>query len=133
MSSSPSYAENRHVLDVRPAEEYRAGHLPGAVSIPLQELEQRIPELPRGGEIVAYCRGAYCVMAYEALDILRATDSLLGAWCALRYEEVFGLCRKDIDTVTGVVHVRRTRGRYWPPSQAPRWPTSWDALATQHR
>ena len=69
-----TYAENGHVtvLDVRPAEEYRAGHLPGAVSVPLQELEQRIPELPPDGEIVAYCRGAYCVMAYEALDILRS-------------------------------------------------------------
>ncbi|WP_334172652.1 ArsR/SmtB family transcription factor [Sinomonas sp.] len=60
------------VIDVRPADEYRAGHLPGALSVPLEELERRIPELPADGEIVAYCRGAYCVMAYEALDILRA-------------------------------------------------------------
>ena len=60
------------VLDVRPVEEYRAGHLPGAVSIPLEELESRLAELPRGTEVVAYCRGAYCVMAYDALDILRA-------------------------------------------------------------
>ncbi|MGY3567919.1 ArsR/SmtB family transcription factor [Sinomonas sp. RB5] len=60
------------VIDVRPADEYRAGHLPGALSVPLEELEQRIPELPADGELVAYCRGAYCVMAYEALDILRA-------------------------------------------------------------
>jgi rhodanese-related sulfurtransferase len=60
------------VIDVRPADEYRAGHLPGALSVPLEELEQRIPDLPADGELVAYCRGAYCVMAYEALDILRA-------------------------------------------------------------
>ncbi|SDB79739.1 Rhodanese-related sulfurtransferase [Raineyella antarctica] len=60
------------IIDVRPADEYRAAHLPDAVSIPLEELEQRISELPADGELVAYCRGAYCVMAYEALDILRA-------------------------------------------------------------
>ena len=69
-----AYAEDGRltVIDVRPADEYRAGHLPGAVSVPLEQLEQRIPELPADGELVAYCRGAYCVMAYEALDILRA-------------------------------------------------------------
>ncbi|GAB4100798.1 metalloregulator ArsR/SmtB family transcription factor [Sinomonas halotolerans] len=60
------------VLDVRPADEYRAGHVPGALSVPLEELEGRLAELPADGELVAYCRGAYCVMAYEALDILRA-------------------------------------------------------------
>lgn len=60
------------VLDVRPAEEFAAGHLPGALSIPLDELEARIGELPAGSEVVAYCRGAYCVMAYDAVDLLRA-------------------------------------------------------------
>lgn len=59
------------VLDVRPPEEYRAGHIPGAVSIPLEQLSERISELPAGREIVAYCRGAYCVLAYEAVDVLR--------------------------------------------------------------
>ncbi|HEX9121915.1 MAG TPA: metalloregulator ArsR/SmtB family transcription factor [Actinomycetota bacterium] len=59
------------VLDVRPQEEYEAGHIPGALSIPLPELEQRLGELPRDLEIVAYCRGPYCVLAPEALDILR--------------------------------------------------------------
>jgi rhodanese-related sulfurtransferase len=59
------------VLDVRPAEEYRAGHLPGALSIPVTELEARLGELPRGREVVAYCRGPYCVMAIEAVDLLR--------------------------------------------------------------
>jgi ArsR family transcriptional regulator len=61
------------VLDVRPAEEYAAGHIPGAVSIPVAELEQRLDELPMDVEIVAYCRGPYCVFAPEALTILRAS------------------------------------------------------------
>ncbi|WP_407792083.1 metalloregulator ArsR/SmtB family transcription factor (plasmid) [Streptomyces sp. L7] len=60
------------VLDVRPGEEYQAAHIPGAVSIPLDQLADRISELPKNTEIVAYCRGAYCVLAYEALDQLRA-------------------------------------------------------------
>jgi rhodanese-related sulfurtransferase len=59
------------VLDVRPAEEYRAGHLPGARSIPLSELKTRLGELPKNREIVAYCRGRYCVMAIEAVELLR--------------------------------------------------------------
>jgi rhodanese-related sulfurtransferase/DNA-binding transcriptional ArsR family regulator len=60
------------VIDVRPPEEYRAGHIPGAVSFPLGELERRLAELPRGKEIVAYCRGPYCVLAVEAVARLRA-------------------------------------------------------------
>lgn len=60
------------VLDVRPVEEYRAGHLDGAISIPLQQLKRRIAELPKGREVVAYCRGRYCVMAVEAVEYLRA-------------------------------------------------------------
>jgi rhodanese-related sulfurtransferase len=60
------------VLDVRPVEEYRAGHIPGAISMPVGELKARIKELPRGREVVAYCRGPYCVMAVEAVTILHA-------------------------------------------------------------
>ncbi|MBE7448166.1 MAG: metalloregulator ArsR/SmtB family transcription factor [Kofleriaceae bacterium] len=60
------------ILDVRPAEEYRAGHLPGARSIPVDELAARLHELPKRREIVAYCRGPYCVMAVEAVALLRA-------------------------------------------------------------
>jgi len=60
------------VLDVRPAEEHRAGHIPGAISIPLEELENRLCELPRDQEIVAYCRGPYCVLAIRAVELLRA-------------------------------------------------------------
>ena len=59
------------VLDVRPLEEYRAGHIPGAVSIPLKELEAHLFMLPRRREIVAYCRGPYCVLAAEAVKLLR--------------------------------------------------------------
>jgi rhodanese-related sulfurtransferase len=59
------------VLDVRPSEEYRAGHIPGAVSIPLGELKARFKELPRNREVVAYCRGPYCVFAVEAVELLR--------------------------------------------------------------
>jgi len=58
------------VLDVRPAEEYRAGHIPGAVSIPVGELADRIDELPEQTEIVVYCRGEYCVLAYDAVRLL---------------------------------------------------------------
>jgi rhodanese-related sulfurtransferase len=60
------------VLDVRPVEEYRAGHIPGAISIPLKELERHLSELPRDQEIVAYCRGPYCVLAVQAVEMLRA-------------------------------------------------------------
>jgi rhodanese-related sulfurtransferase len=60
------------VIDVRPREEYRVGHIPGALSIPLKELDTRLGELPARKEIVAYCRGPYCVMAYEAVARLRA-------------------------------------------------------------
>ena len=60
------------VLDVRPEEEFAAGHLPGALNIPLKKLEQHLEELPREQEVVAYCRGPYCVLAYEAVARLRA-------------------------------------------------------------
>ncbi|MHB9008396.1 MAG: ArsR/SmtB family transcription factor [Limisphaerales bacterium] len=59
------------VLDVRPVEEFRAGHLPRALSVPLEDLEARMKDLPRDREIVAYCRGPYCVMAVEAVARLR--------------------------------------------------------------
>src|SRR5438132_11308852 len=59
------------VVDVRPAEEYQAAHVAGAVSIPLAELEQRLRELPREREVVAYCRGPYCAFAPEAARTLR--------------------------------------------------------------
>ncbi len=60
------------VLDVRPADEYASGHIPGAISIPLTELERRLSEIPHEKEIVAYCRGPYCVFALQATGILRS-------------------------------------------------------------
>ncbi len=63
--------DNIILLDVRPAEEYAAGHLPEALSIPVTELEARLSELPHDREIVAYCRGPYCVFADEAVTLLR--------------------------------------------------------------
>lgn len=59
------------LLDVRPSAEYAAGHLPSAISIPLEELERRLNELPRRRTIVAYCRGPYCVLADEAAEKLK--------------------------------------------------------------
>jgi rhodanese-related sulfurtransferase/DNA-binding transcriptional ArsR family regulator len=59
------------LLDVRPPEEYEAAHIPGALSVPLPELAKRISELPRRREVVAYCRGPYCVLAVEAVKLLR--------------------------------------------------------------
>jgi len=60
------------VLDVRPSDEYSAGHIPGAVSIPANELQQRLEDIPRKKEIVAYCRGPYCVFADQAVNELLA-------------------------------------------------------------
>jgi rhodanese-related sulfurtransferase/DNA-binding transcriptional ArsR family regulator len=59
------------VLDVRPVQEYRAGHIPGARSVPVSELKRHLAALPRNREIVAYCRGPHCVMAIEAVELLR--------------------------------------------------------------
>lgn len=60
------------VLDVRPVEEYRAGHIPGAVSVPVGELAERVDELPQDVQIVVYCRGEYCVLAHDAVRLLTA-------------------------------------------------------------
>jgi rhodanese-related sulfurtransferase len=59
------------VLDVRPEDEFRQGHLPGALNIPLAQLERRLAELPVDREIVAYCRGPWCVLSFEAVALLR--------------------------------------------------------------
>lgn len=59
-------------LDVRPEDEFEAGHIPGALSIPMRELARRLSEVPRDREVVAYCRGPYCVYALEAVQLLRA-------------------------------------------------------------
>ena len=60
------------VLDVRPEDEFALGHLPGAINVPLHALKKRLSEFDRSQEIVAYCRGPYCVLSYEAVAALRA-------------------------------------------------------------
>lgn len=60
------------VLDVRPEDEFALGHVPGAVNVPLSALERQLADLPRDKEIVAYCRGPYCVLSFEAVAELRA-------------------------------------------------------------
>jgi len=59
------------LIDVRPEKEYEAGHIPGAISIPLKELEKKLKSLPHSREIFAYCRGRYCVLSTEATKVLR--------------------------------------------------------------
>lgn len=59
------------LLDVRPTAEFRAGHIPRAVSLPVEEVERRLSEIPRHRPVVAYCRGPYCVYAVEAVEVLR--------------------------------------------------------------
>jgi rhodanese-related sulfurtransferase/DNA-binding transcriptional ArsR family regulator len=72
------------VLDVRPVEEYAAGHLPGAINVPLEKLEGYLAKLPKKREIVAYCRGPYCLMSFEAVATLRKRG-----WKARRLEDGF--------------------------------------------
>ena len=72
------------LLDVRPGDEFAAGHLPRAVNIPLRDLSRRLAELPRNRAVVAYCRGAYCVLALEAVALLRKRG-----FTAVRLEQGF--------------------------------------------
>jgi ArsR family transcriptional regulator len=72
------------LLDVRPLEEFAAGHLPSAINIPLRDLPRRLRELPRNREVIAYCRGAYCVLAVEAVALLRKRG-----FATMRLEEGF--------------------------------------------
>ena len=72
------------VLDVRPSEEFAAGHLPGAVNIPIERLESELAKLPKRREVVAYCRGPYCLMSFEAVIKLRKRG-----WKARRLENGF--------------------------------------------
>ena len=72
------------VLDVRPPEEYAAGHLPGAINVPVEKLEGYLAKLPKKREIIAYCRGPYCLMSFEAVAALRKRG-----WKARRLEDGF--------------------------------------------
>ncbi|MBS0221304.1 MAG: metalloregulator ArsR/SmtB family transcription factor [Proteobacteria bacterium] len=65
------------VLDVRPEDEFALGHVPGALNIPMDKLKRRLAELPKDREIVAYCRGAYCVLSFEAVALLRKQGFLV--------------------------------------------------------
>lgn len=59
------------LIDVRPQEEFRAGHIPGALSLPVDQLRRRLPTLPKSREVIAYCRGPYCMYSVEAVQLLR--------------------------------------------------------------
>lgn len=65
------------LLDVRPEDEFAMGHLPGAINMPLKVLQHRLKELPRNREIIAYCRGPYCVLSFEAVALLRARGFMI--------------------------------------------------------
>ena len=94
------------LLDVRPANEFEVGHLPGAVNVPLADLRKRLRALPRGQEVVAYCRGPYCVLSFEAVAELRARG-----YQVRRLETGFPQWRAaGLPVETGPVAVRRRRG-----------------------
>ncbi|MBI5915447.1 MAG: metalloregulator ArsR/SmtB family transcription factor [Bacteroidetes bacterium] len=76
--------QNALLLDVRPPDEFAAGHLPNALSIPIEELPQRLAELPRQKTIIAYCRGPFCTLADEAVQLLKANG-----FDAVRLEETY--------------------------------------------
>lgn len=65
------------LIDVRPEDEYTAGHLPGALNIPMSELEGRLMEIPKDREVIAYCRGPYCILSFDAVAALRARGYLV--------------------------------------------------------
>ena len=89
--------DNVLVLDVRPAREYEAGHVSGAVSVPIDDLTQRVRELPKGVDIVAYCRGPYCVYADDAVRTLRRRGR-----SAVRLEDGYpGWARAGLPTAAG--------------------------------
>lgn len=81
------------VLDVRPAPEYAAGHLPGAGSIPLEELKDRLVELPEDLEVIAYCRGAYCALAHDAVRLLTADGRRARRATAASWNGGWPVCR----------------------------------------
>ncbi|WP_433554926.1 rhodanese-like domain-containing protein [Pseudonocardia xinjiangensis] len=85
------------VLDVRPVPEYTAGHIAGAWSVPIEELRRRLRDLPEGTEIVAYCRGPYCVFADQAVRELRRHG-----YRATRLEDGFPEWRRRLPVASGL-------------------------------
>ena len=84
VSRDEALSRDAVLLDVRPRQEYESGHLYGAINIPIEELEERLPEIPRDRLVITYCRGEYCLFADEAAELLRANGlavvRLEGGW-----------------------------------------------------
>jgi rhodanese-related sulfurtransferase/DNA-binding transcriptional ArsR family regulator len=107
------------LIDVRPGDEFAAGHIPGALSVPVAELADRLRELPKRKEIVAYCRGPYCVMAVTAVELLRQRgyrarrlNESIPAWRARGYPIDHDAARRHrADNETAPARVTRHRGR----------------------
>jgi rhodanese-related sulfurtransferase/DNA-binding transcriptional ArsR family regulator len=109
------------LIDVRPTDEFASGHIPGALSVPVAELADRVQELPKRKEVVAYCRGPYCVLAVEAVELLRRRGyrarrlvESVPAWRARGYsvaQDIAGRKRGGIDTTPAVRRARRRGGR----------------------
>ena len=109
------------LIDVRPTDEFAAGHIPGALSVPVAELADRVHELPRRREVVAYCRGPYCVLAVEAVELLRQRGyrarrlvESVPAWRARGYSvahDIAGRTGGGSDTTPAARRRRRRGGR----------------------
>ena len=100
------------VLDVRPPEEYAAGHIRGAINVPITELKKRLKEIPRGQEIVAYCRGPYCLMAFEAVAELRkqGPQGAAARWRLSRVEKCRAAGRTQVNLTGSVESLVLSRG-----------------------
>jgi ArsR family transcriptional regulator len=109
------------LIDVRPVDEFASGHIPGALSVPVAELADRVQELPKRKEVVAYCRGPYCVLAVEAVELLRRRGyrarrlvESVPAWRARGYSVarvIAGRTRGGIGINSAVRRARRRGGR----------------------
>ena len=95
------------IIDVRPSDEYDAGHLPDAISMPVADLRRRLKELPKGREVIAYCRGPYCVYSLDAVTLLRKKG-----YRARRAEPGLPEWRQTgLSVATGTARARTVRGR----------------------
>jgi rhodanese-related sulfurtransferase len=108
------------LIDVRPGDEFAAGHIPGALSVPVAELADRLHELPKRKEIVAYCRGPYCVLAVTAIELLRQRGyrarrliESIPSWRARGYPVDHDPARRELAAIETVPPrtVRRRGGR----------------------